>query len=64
MVARRQREFANAGVTAGTRVVIAHGGTPAFFADLFAAWSLGASALKVAPETVADDAAIGITELG
>lgn len=46
-VAARHTAFAQVGVGPGTRVVIAHGGTPEFFADLFAVWSLGACAACV-----------------
>jgi len=41
----RQEEFQEQGVTHTSRVMIAHGGTPAFFADLLAVWSLGACAV-------------------
>jgi acyl-CoA synthetase (AMP-forming)/AMP-acid ligase II len=37
------------GVGPGGHVVIAHGGTPAFFADLFAAWHAGACAVCTDP---------------
>ncbi|NBC14313.1 MAG: GNAT family N-acetyltransferase [Gammaproteobacteria bacterium] len=48
-IARRRAAMAETGVEAGTRVVLAHGGTPAFFGDLFAAWSLGAAAVCLNP---------------
>ena len=48
-IARRRQRLASFGVTNGTRIVIAHGGTPAFFADLFAGWSLGACCVCVNP---------------
>ena len=46
----RQDALGAAGVRRGRRVVIAHGGTPQFFADLFAIWSLGACAACVNPD--------------
>lgn len=46
-VARRARVLAKLGVGPGNHVVIAHGGTPSFFADLFAVWRRGACAVCV-----------------
>ena len=48
---RRARRLAAADVGRGDRVVIRHGGTPAFFADLFAAWRTGACAACINPGT-------------
>jgi len=44
-VTARSRDLETQGIAAGDRVIIAHGGTPAFFADLFAVWSLGGCAV-------------------
>ena len=46
-VARRARVLAGLGVCSGRHVVIAHGGTPDFFADLLAVWWRGACAVCV-----------------
>ena len=48
-IALRRSRLETHGVTRHERVVIAHGGTPDFFADLFAAWSLGACCVCVNP---------------
>ncbi len=48
-VEARRALFSEAGAGPGSRVIIAHGGTPEFFADLFAVWSLGACAACVNP---------------
>jgi acyl-CoA synthetase (AMP-forming)/AMP-acid ligase II len=60
-IALRKGALEALGVRHHDRVVIAHGGTPDFFADLFAAWSLGACCVCVNPsltrgelETVTD----------
>ncbi len=49
-VAKRAKELAGLGVSHGDRVVITHGGTPAFFVDLFAVWANGACAACVNPD--------------
>ena len=46
-VACSRNSLQQAGVARHDRVVIAHGGTPEFFADLFAVWSLGACCVCV-----------------
>jgi acyl-CoA synthetase (AMP-forming)/AMP-acid ligase II len=48
-ISRRRAVLAAAGVAPGQRVIIAHGGTPEFFGDLFAIWSLGAAAVCLNP---------------
>lgn len=53
--ARRVQLLSGQGVAAGTRVAIVHGGSAAFFADLFAVWSLGAAAACLDPALTADE---------
>lgn len=43
-IARRIIPFREKGIRPGAYVLIAHGGTPNFFADLFAVWALGGAA--------------------
>jgi len=41
--------LSKAGIGNGDLVIITHGGTPTFFSDLFAVWSLGACAVCINP---------------
>ncbi len=52
---RRAALLAGLGIGRGDRVVIAHGGTPSFFADLFAVWHLGAAAVCANPAMTAGE---------
>jgi len=63
-VALRAAKLAGLGAQRGERVLIAHGGRPEFFVDLFAAWSLGACAACVNPQLTASELAniIAFTE--
>jgi acyl-CoA synthetase (AMP-forming)/AMP-acid ligase II len=54
-ILRRAAVLASLDVEPGSRVVIAHGGTPSFFADLFAVWHLGASAVCANPSLTPDE---------
>ncbi len=49
-VAERRASFEKVEIGPGSRVVIAHGGSPEFFADLFAIWAAGACAACVGPD--------------
>lgn len=48
--AARRALYDDAVIGPGCRVVVAYGGTPEFFADLFAIWTAGACAVCVDPE--------------
>jgi acyl-CoA synthetase (AMP-forming)/AMP-acid ligase II len=48
-IARRGAELSRRGVGPGRHAVIAHGGTPGFFADLFAVWHAGGCAVCTDP---------------
>jgi len=50
-IEQRAGRLAAAGVGRGDRVIIRHGGTAVFFADLFAVWRVGACACCVNPGT-------------
>ena len=52
---RRAAVLAGLGVGRGDRVIIAHGGTPSFFADLLAVWHLGAAAVCANPALTAGE---------
>jgi len=56
-IAARRGPLHRLGAGPGGRVLIAHGGTPAFFADLLATWSLGAAAICADPGLTAPELA-------
>jgi len=54
-VARRGAAMAAQGLGRGSPILISHGGTPAFFADLFAVWSIGGIAACLNPGLTAEE---------
>ncbi|MEQ8603727.1 MAG: class I adenylate-forming enzyme family protein [Marivibrio sp.] len=54
-ISRRAAEFAVQGLGRGDRFMILHGGTPAFFADLFAVWSIGGVAACLNPNSAKEE---------
>jgi len=60
-VVARLATLEKAGVGPESRVIIAHGGTPEFFADLFAVWAVGACAACVNPDLTPGEIANVIT---
>jgi len=50
-VDRRSKKLHNLGVRRGDRVLITHGRSAEFFADLFSVWNLGACAACINPES-------------
>ncbi len=48
-IGRRAQQLSRLGIARGGRVAILHGGSADFFADLLAAWSLGATAICLDP---------------
>ena len=53
--AEREKALKNADIAAGDRLVLVPTQPVGFFADLFAAWSLGAVAVCTAPSLTADE---------
>ena len=54
-VAKRTGRLSGLGIGRGDRVLILHGGTPSFFADLFAVWNLGGCAACLNPGLTASE---------
>ena len=54
-VRKRTSLLRRLGIGPDSRVLCCHGGTPAFFADLFAIWRLGACAVCLAPNLTATE---------